>query len=185
MPCIDIDSIEPSYPSLCIPRAFVSVSREQVFTTFKQLKFGHIRRVDMIQKTSATGQNFQRIFIHFNQWYTNPQSVNSRISVLNGNELKIVYDEPWFWKVSMLRTQQSNQPQQEYSMQKHDGPLHTNPNPTFLSGPNKDLSILTRPTKFLVPQHIDCGIYDVAYDVSSDIEDSIDYNQDDMEEILL
>lgn len=89
-------------PSLCIPRTFSNITWKKVKETFEQL-FGQgcVERVDVVKKTHENGDTFNRIFIHFKYWPEKSEEIRQRF--LNGQELKIVYDEPWFWKCSMSR----------------------------------------------------------------------------------
>jgi len=91
-------------PSLCIPRVFKNITRERIMFVFKSLGLGEIDRIDLVQKTTEAGQEFQRVFIHFKQWGTSAEAVKARERIMAGKEIKIVYDDPWFWKVSMNRS---------------------------------------------------------------------------------
>jgi hypothetical protein len=90
-----------SEPSICIPRVFLNITRERVFGVFTEL-FGEnaIDHVDMIQKESEKGDKYQRVFIHFREWPTTAIAQATRRQLIDGNEVKIVYDGPWYWKCS-------------------------------------------------------------------------------------
>lgn len=87
-----------SYPSLCIPRIFSNIQKKDIFKVFKSLNIGYIERIDMITKTTDKGEVYKRAYIHFKYWY--PCAENMRQRIINNEEAKIIYDEPWFWKVS-------------------------------------------------------------------------------------
>ena len=89
-------------PSLCIPRVFPNISQSRIQNIFNDLKIGEIERIDIVPKT----EKFNRVFIHFRRWHN--QEVKERI--LNGKDIKIIYDDPWFWKVSMYRTNPTREP---------------------------------------------------------------------------
>jgi hypothetical protein len=100
---IDLRTIPCNVPSLCIPRVFTNITEEMIRKIFEDLELGIIERIDIVKKYSQTGQ-FNRIFIHFKKWFSNNGNANSaRQRLLSGNEIKIIYDEPWFWKVSAYR----------------------------------------------------------------------------------
>jgi len=101
---VDVSMLPKNFPSLCIPRMFPNITKERVLQVFGDLDICDIDHVDMIQKTSPTGEKFQRVFIHMLQWKINPQAVRARARVLEGKEIKIIYDDPWFWKVSANRS---------------------------------------------------------------------------------
>jgi hypothetical protein len=88
-------------PSLCIPRVFGNISEDRVRTVIKKLNIGLIKRIDMILKKNDKGEDYKRVFIHFERWFTDvPDAIEARKRLLEGKEIKIVYDNPWFWKVS-------------------------------------------------------------------------------------
>uniref|UniRef100_A0A6C0B0J4 RRM domain-containing protein n=1 Tax=viral metagenome TaxID=1070528 RepID=A0A6C0B0J4_9ZZZZ len=91
-------------PSLCIPRVFKNITRERIAFVFNSLGLGEIDHIDLVQKTTESGQEFQRVFVHFKQWYITDEALRARKAIMAGKEIKIVYDDPWFWKVSMNRS---------------------------------------------------------------------------------
>jgi hypothetical protein len=93
-----------SEPSICIPRAFNNITWKKVKETFEEL-FGDgcVERVDVVKKQHDNGDKFNRIFVHFKYWSAEHEEIRQRF--LNGEELKIVYEEPWFWKCSMSRVE--------------------------------------------------------------------------------
>lgn len=100
---VDLSALPPNVPSLCIPRVFKNITRERVMSCFKDLNLGFVERVDMVPRKSENGDEFQRVFIHL-RWNKSEQSSKARSRVLAGKEIKIIYDEPWFWKVSANRS---------------------------------------------------------------------------------
>ena len=87
-------------PSLCIPRIFDNVNRRDIQTIFDKLDLGKISRIDVIERKTEKGQSYKRVFIHFYNWYTNDNSEFVRNRIISGKDVKIVHNEPWFWKVS-------------------------------------------------------------------------------------
>jgi len=100
---VDLSTMDQNYPSLCIPRVFSNITRERVFNCFKDLRIGFIDRIDMVQRTAENGDHFQRVFVHL-RWNRSEQANKARARILAGGTIKIVYDDPWFWKVSANRT---------------------------------------------------------------------------------
>lgn len=86
--------------SLCIPRVFVNIDEKCVRSVFEQL-LGKIYRVDIIERINEKGEKYKRIFVHFEYWYNTEEAQKAKARLEEGKELKIVYDEPWFWKVSI------------------------------------------------------------------------------------
>ena len=97
-----------SNPSLCIPRVFPNIDEKRIRRIFNELNLGVIQRVDIVNKTTEKGEKFNRVFIHFQEWFTNSNATTAKERLLNGKEIKIVYDDPWFWKVSAYRVPQAN-----------------------------------------------------------------------------
>ena len=89
-----------SQPSLCIPRIFEKVNHQYIRNIFEQLDLGKINRIDIIDRRTDKGDTYKRVFIHFHKWYTNDDAVSARQRLISGKDIKIVHDNPWFWKVS-------------------------------------------------------------------------------------
>ena len=89
-----------SYPSICIPRVFPNIKELRIRKIFEDLNMAEIACIDIIEKTTEKGEKFNRVFIHFNQWYSNREAVIARERLSEGKEVRIIYDDPWFWKVT-------------------------------------------------------------------------------------
>ena len=94
--------------SLCIPRVFVNITEARIARCFA-LALGcddssFIDRIDMIKRGGKDGQpEFWRVFIHLHRY---PESENGEYfqqQISEGKTVTIVYDDPWYWKVSMSR----------------------------------------------------------------------------------
>jgi len=105
----NLESNELMCPSLCIPRVVAGVTKEQVFKIIQSLHLGIIQRIDMIQKKSEKGEMFSRVFIHFSKWNDSEVAVQAKERILSGKDIKVIYDEPWFWKISANRSTLSTQ----------------------------------------------------------------------------
>lgn len=101
---VDMSVIPASSPSLCIPRVFANITEKRVAFVIRDVGLGEIDRIDMVPKTTDDGVKFQRVFIHFKKWNTSESAQRARERVLSGKEIKIVYDDPWFWKLSANRS---------------------------------------------------------------------------------
>lgn len=91
-------------PSLCIPRVFANITEARVAFVIRDVGLGEIDHIDMVPKVSEDGTKFQRVFIHFKKWNASETAQRARERVLSGKEIKIVYDDPWFWKLSANRS---------------------------------------------------------------------------------
>jgi hypothetical protein len=100
---IDFRTLPVNVPSLCIPRVFANVDENRIRRIFDDLNVGIIERIDIVRKTTEKGEKSNRVFIHFKHWFNNKNADVSRERLLNGKDIKIIYDDPWFWKVSAYR----------------------------------------------------------------------------------
>lgn len=84
-------------PSIFIPHIFPNVSDrvEEVFVDLFGTK--HIDRVDIITHSTSDG-DICRAYVHFKSWPSTVEARNMRRSLINGECIKVTYDEPWFWK---------------------------------------------------------------------------------------
>ena len=100
-----VKEITCNEPSLCIPRVFPNITEDRICGVLDELDLGVIERIDMVERETRDGEPYQRVFIHFKEWneaHTQGGIVRQRL--LDGEEIKIVYDDPWFWKVSASRS---------------------------------------------------------------------------------
>jgi hypothetical protein len=100
----DLSTFKASEPSICIPRVFSNITKARVEAIFNNLGFGEIERVDMVQKSNAKGDKYQRVFIHFKEWSDDDQTTQARQMLLSDQEVKVVYDDPWYWKLSASKS---------------------------------------------------------------------------------
>jgi hypothetical protein len=96
-------------PSLCIPRVVAGVNKDQVLKIIQSLHLGIIQRIDMIQKKTEKGEMFSRVFIHFSKWNDSEVAAHAKERILSGKDIKVIYDDPWFWKISANRSTLSTQ----------------------------------------------------------------------------
>ena len=100
---IDFRTLPANVPSLCIPRVYSNIDEARIRRVFDELDMGDIQRIDVISKTNDKGDKFNRVFVHFKQWNASENANIARERLINGKEIKILYDDPWFWKVSAYR----------------------------------------------------------------------------------
>lgn len=97
---IDLRYLAENQPSLCIPRVFKNIKEAFIQSTFDKLGLGKIQRIDLIERQTDRGETYNRAFIHFEKWFWNKDAQEARKRLIMGKDIKIVYDNPWFWKVS-------------------------------------------------------------------------------------
>ena len=82
-------------PTLCIARLPTQMSSDGVVMSVvgTDLGYGKVEKVDMIQKTDRNGVDYMMAFVHFAEW-ANSEAVNAdRVKLMNGEKIKVVYDE--------------------------------------------------------------------------------------------
>jgi hypothetical protein len=87
--------------SICIPRVFKNISENRIRAVFNNLHLGTIERIDMAPKSNEKGDDFWCVFIHFSVWFDTANANQVRSKLENGERVKVVYDEPWYWLISM------------------------------------------------------------------------------------
>jgi hypothetical protein len=108
---IDFRTLPACVPVLCIPRVYPNISESRIRRIFDDLNMGELERIDIISKHSAKPEEkFNRVFVHFRRWNHTENANIARERLLNGKEIKIIYDEPWFWKVSAYRESERKPP---------------------------------------------------------------------------
>jgi hypothetical protein len=90
-------------PVLCIPRVYPNITESFIRNILDELNMGTLERVDIVRKNTGKGEQFNRVFIHFRHWNDTENACIARERLLNGKEIKIIYDDPWFWKISAYK----------------------------------------------------------------------------------
>ena len=115
-----------THPSICIPRTFPTIRGEQtkraVFKTFRDLRIGFIDRIDTVHKTDKNGDRFCTVYVHLKWNMDNKLARDTRQKLVDGQEIKVVYDEPWFWKCTASTIEK---PENRYS----EGPVRNTTRP--------------------------------------------------------
>ena len=97
-----------TYISLCIPRLSMDTKETFIRKTFNDLNLGEIGRIDLIVKRNDKGENFKRAFIHYLKWNDNENALYVKSRLDNEQDIKVVYDNPWYWKVSINKSTKLN-----------------------------------------------------------------------------
>jgi hypothetical protein len=111
-------------PTLCISRTHKNIRQERIFAVLRQLNLGWVGKIDMVPKKiveknpdgTETTKEFVRVFIHFTRWFTNNHQTRQFLDRLDSEGfVHIVYDEPWFWKVTKyVPREHKPEPQSRY-----------------------------------------------------------------------
>ena len=105
----NLNLLAESQPSICIPRVFINITEKKIRQVFDELSLGKISRIDIVkERKNEKGEVFNRVYIHFEKWFWNEDAQTARRKLILGKEIKIIYDNPWFWKVSASKWEPSN-----------------------------------------------------------------------------
>ena len=109
-------------PSICIPRTLHDANTDwrNVKDVFESiLGKGTVDRVDVVKRRDDDTP-FCRMFIHLRYWPTDkPEVVAWRKRLMDGDSIKVVHSNPWFWKCvasRLPRPESRNIPSKPYVM---------------------------------------------------------------------
>lgn len=100
---IDFRTMPANMPVLCIPRVYTNINEPQIRKIIEDLNMGTLERIDIVGKNTGKGEQFNRVFIHFRVWNDTENACIARERLFNNQEIKIIYNDPWFWKISAYR----------------------------------------------------------------------------------
>ena len=97
--------------SIVIPRVFKNIGEKRIRAIIYKLNFGFLQRVDIVPKR---GKEFNVVFLHFSQWNTTPTANAIRSRLDNGDQVKVVYEHPWYWLIKKSEaTRPEDRPKRE------------------------------------------------------------------------
>ena len=82
---------------ICIPKIKNHITKQFICKIFNKYNFGNIIHIDLINKF-----NNKRAFIHYN-FNNNKKTLQIKEWLLEGKDIKIIYNEPWYWKCSAFK----------------------------------------------------------------------------------
>jgi hypothetical protein len=115
---IDFCTLPANVPVICIPRVYPNISESRIRFVFEKLNIGIIDHIDIVSKKNDKGEKYNRVFVHFYRWNNSENACVARERLLNGKEIKIIYDEPWFWKISAYRESEKRPEPRKHDNQK-------------------------------------------------------------------
>ena len=98
--------------SLCIPRISGNITKKNIEDVIKSLNIGEIKNIELLSKkptasqsevSSAKGEINSCVFIHFKRWYSTENAIKAHELLTNNKDIKVFYNEPWFWKISIYK----------------------------------------------------------------------------------
>jgi len=102
-----ITELKPHFPSICIPRVHSSITQKYIYQVFEKLEIDGIHKIELFptKKTAKDNEDSFRVFIHFRQWGLSENAIYMRKRLIEGKDVKIIYDKllPWYWKMTAFR----------------------------------------------------------------------------------
>ena len=96
---INMESSIKQFTTLCIPRVEKSISIDYILKKLYPSKLGQI--INIIEIPLKNDANFKRILFKL-KWNTENSNANTiRDKLKNGEKINLVYEMPWFWKITM------------------------------------------------------------------------------------
>ena len=94
-----------SITSIQIPFVFTNISEERIIKTFQDLGWAKDNdiRLDIVARTNKHGQDYNVVFVHFNNGW-NENTKDAETALLEGKEIKITYDKPWYWRIRLNKS---------------------------------------------------------------------------------
>lgn len=90
--------------SLCIPRVDKNTTKAEIHQILEKLEMGIISRIDLVPNKNKLDET-KKAFIHFQKWFQNERTLNIYKRLITGENIKVIYSYPWFWKMSLSKTQ--------------------------------------------------------------------------------
>lgn len=91
--------IDNEIGKLCIPRIENTIQREFIFKKLCLLNIGYIQKLTEIPLKS--NPDYKRILIKI-KWNTSQKTLDFKNKLMSGQTIKLVYENPWFWKICMV-----------------------------------------------------------------------------------
>ena len=86
-------------PILCIPRVSNQITEKKIRDTFECLDLGQLNRVEI---RKGVGKH-NMVLIHYKYWLDHGNALMANTILNENRNIKIIYEDPWFWKVSRFR----------------------------------------------------------------------------------
>jgi hypothetical protein len=93
----------PIMMTIYIPRVFKNIHAPRIHAIMDSLELGIVKQVDMVPITDNDGREYSRVFVHYSSWNDSQEAMAVHDILKRGDKVKIVYDTPWYWLISMSK----------------------------------------------------------------------------------
>jgi len=90
---------------LCIPRVGLTISEKDVYNTLNEINMIKINSIKFIFKSRET---FNTVLIYFSEFLDNENGQLAKNLFLKGKDIKVIYNFPWFWKITPYHLKVNN-----------------------------------------------------------------------------
>jgi NTP pyrophosphatase (non-canonical NTP hydrolase) len=66
---------------------------------FESKQIGKVNHVDFVAKFGKGNKIHHSAYLHFDSWYDTKASKNMQSDLEVGKEVRMYYDEPWYWQI--------------------------------------------------------------------------------------
>lgn len=107
-----IEVTDVRLPSICIPRVDNWVTSDYIENIMNEVLLPQdtylttcIERIDLIGRQNERGEDYKRCFVHFKPWnsFECEASKKMREKLLSGETVKVMHNNPSYWKCSSSR----------------------------------------------------------------------------------
>ena len=102
-------------PSLCIPRVDLATTCDQIKSVINRIvglradDKTFVKGIDLVPRVNGKGDSYKRVFVHFTDWsiptHISPVASQIKEKLINGETIKLMYDDFSYWKCSISRLQ--------------------------------------------------------------------------------
>lgn len=99
---------------LVIPCISATIRKETIIDAFKKIHICELSKIELIENKSVTHINkkgkYNIAFIHIHKWLNTDTAQFALNRLKEQKEIKLVYDIPWFWKITAFKSKESKEP---------------------------------------------------------------------------
>ena len=85
------------YPGIYIPMLFKNINEKQLWKIIEDLDIFRPKTMTISPKILDNGTHCNYVFIDVDEWYNTPNARLMRNKLLSDEEVKIVFNDPWFF----------------------------------------------------------------------------------------
>ena len=86
-------------PILFVPRVHHTVTEDEAFKVFKELKIGFVKQIDLPVVKKGDKVIGKRMYIRFRYWNKSYEAEDMRKRIWEGDKVRIMYNKPFYWDV--------------------------------------------------------------------------------------